>query len=221
MIRPCLALATDSRPMAYSPAWPGPWITILKGTRMKHSDFPCLAQSTAQRPSRSLQALACSATALALLAVAGCAQVQSTPAGTPFADVVAKFGQPTESCKNADGSTAVLWTQQPFGETAFGTTVGTNGTIGNFEQRLTDSSFERLRLGTWTPEQVLCTFGPPIKIERAGIAEKNEVVWSYRYMQASTWFSLMYVYLGPEGKQVTHFNPGPDPLHTVGGDGRR
>ena len=207
--------------MAYSPAWPGPWITILKGTRMKHSDFPCLAQSTAQRPSRSLQALACSATALALLAVAGCAQVQSTPAGTPFADVVAKFGQPTESCKNADGSTAVLWTQQPFGETAFGTTVGTNGTIGNFEQRLTDSSFERLRLGTWTPEQVLCTFGPPIKIERAGIAEKNEVVWSYRYMQASTWFSLMYVYLGPEGKQVTHFNPGPDPLHTVGGDGRR
>lgn len=188
---------------------------------MKHAHFFETQQPGIPRNRHPLKALACAGAALATLALAGCAQVQSTPPGTPLADVVAKFGPPTVSCKNANGTTNALWSQQPFGETAYGTTVSPSGTIGPFEQRLTDASFERLRQGTWTPEQLQCEFGPPILIERAGMGEKNEVVWSYRYMQASTWFSLMYVYLGPDGKQVTHFNPGPDPRHTVGGDGRR
>lgn len=157
--------------------------------------------------------------AAALAALSGCAMVQSTPAGTPFDDVILKFGPPTTSCKNDDGTLRVLWTQQPQGETAYATTVGKDGKIGPFTQVLTDASFERMKEGVWSLERVLCEFGPPQRVERAGLGNKNEEIWSYRYMQSATWFSLMYVYMGPDGKQVTHFHPGPDPEHTVWGNG--
>ena len=145
--------------------------------------------------------------------------VQSMPPGTAFDDVITKFGAPTTTCKNADGTVRALWTQQPYGETASATRVGPDGKVGPFQQMLTDANFDRMNEGTWPLERVLCEFGPPEKVRRTGLGEKNEEVWSYRYMQSSTWYSLMYVYLGPDGKQVTHFHPGPDPLHTVWGEG--
>ena len=156
---------------------------------------------------------------LALAGLSGCAGVQSTPPGTTLDDVMTKFGAPTTTCKNADGSVRVLWTQQPYGETAYATTVGPDGKVGAFQQMLTDANFDRMNEGTWPLERVLCEFGPPQLVERAGLGDKNEEVWSYRYKQSDTWFSLMYVYMGPDGKRVTHFHPGPDPRHTVWGDG--
>ena len=117
--------------------------------------------------------------------------------------------------QNADGTTRVLWTQQPQGEVAYAASVGSDGKIGPFKQVLTDANFDQLNEGVWPPERVLCEFGPPARVERTGLGEKNEEVWSYRYMESSTWYSLMYVYMGAQGKQVTHFHPGPDPEHTL------
>lgn len=157
--------------------------------------------------------------AVTVAGLSGCAVVQSTPPGTPLDAVTAKFGAPTTTCKNTDGTTRMLWTQQPQGETAYATTVGRDGKVGAFQQMLTDANFERMKEGVWPMERVLCEFGPPQRVERAGLGSMNEVVWSYRYMQSETWYSLMYVYLGADGKQVTRFHPGPDPEHTVWGNG--
>ena len=173
----------------------------------------------ADRLPRTRRATLAAFAVLALAGLSGCAMVQSTPPGTSLDDVMRKFGAPTTTCKNADGTVRALWTQQPQGFTAYATKVGADGKVGPFQQMLTDANFDRMNEGTWPLERVLCEFGPPQRVERAGLGEKNEVVWSYRYMQSSTWYSLMYVYLGRDGKQVTHFHPGPDPEHTVWGDG--
>jgi hypothetical protein len=39
-----------------------------------------------------------------------------------------------------------------------------------------------------------------------------QAVWSYRYYQNSVWHSLMYVFFETDGKQVTKFFAGPDPM---------
>ena len=168
---------------------------------------------------RSRRAALAAFAVLALAGLSGCAVVQSTPPGTAFDTVIEKFGVPTTTCKNADGTVRALWTRQPQGFTAYATKVGPDGKVGPFQQMLTDANFDRMNEGTWSFERVLCEFGPPQRVERAGLGEKNEEVWSYRYMQSATWYSLMYVYLGPDGKQVTRFHPGPDPEHTVWGNG--
>ena len=153
------------------------------------------------------------------LTLAGCAQLQSVPSGTSLAEVEQKFGKPTLTCPNSDGSQRVIWSQQPMGETAYGSFIAKDGTIVAMKQLLTDAHFDMLGQGTWTAEQVLCEFGPPV--DKTGVGKGNEIVWSYRYKQSATWYSLMYVFLGADGKQVTHFHPGPDPMYLGGGDGKR
>ena len=188
---------------------------------MNHNATPTTASplATAGHFPRTRRAALAAWTILALAALSGCAMVQSSPPGTALDEVIVKFGTPTTTCKNDDGTVRALWTQQPQGFTAYATTVGRDGKIGPFRQMLTDANFDRMNEGIWSVERVLCEFGPPQRVERAGLGEMNQVVWSYRYMQSSTWYSLMYVYLGPDGKQVTRFHPGPDPEHTVWGEG--
>ena len=152
------------------------------------------------------------------LALAGCAQLQSVAPGTPVADVIKQFGDPITVCRQPDGTQRLIWTQQPLGQYAFGTNTTKNNTVGEITQLLTDAHFEVLATGQWSDQQVLCEFGPPANVQ--GIAKGNELVWAYRYKQAGSWNSLMYVYMGADGKQVTHFNPAPDPLY-LGGNGRR
>jgi hypothetical protein len=84
--------------------------------------------------------------------------------------------------------------------------------VGEFEQVLTDRSFDRLSEGVWTPERVQCEFGPPEKISGTGLPGEVQVVWSYRYRQYGVWYSLMYVFFGTDGKVVTQFFAGPDPM---------
>jgi hypothetical protein len=159
-----------------------------------------------------------SVAALAVL-LAGCAQLQSVPAGTSIAEVEQKFGKPTVTCPNADGTERMIWSQQPMGQFAYGSFISKDGTIVAMKQLLTDAHFDMLSQGKWTAQQVTCEFGPPAKVE--GVGKDNEIVWSYRYKQSGVWNSLMYVYMGADGKQVTHFNPGPDPMYLAGGDSRR
>jgi hypothetical protein len=146
-----------------------------------------------------------------MLALGGCAQLQSTPPGTPAADVIKQFGKPTTVCRNQDGTERLVWSQQPFGHQAWGTNTTKDNTIGFFTQVLTDAHFDLLNTGIWSDARVLCEFGPPASID--GISRGDEKVWSYRYMQSSAWYSMMYVYMGPEGNLANRHNPGPDPMY--------
>jgi hypothetical protein len=154
-------------------------------------------------------------TALAAAALAGltaCANLAQIPPGTPYADVLTQFGRPNFECPLANGGSRVIWTQQPMGQYAWGTNVGTDGRVDRVVPLLTDAHFKVLAEGDWGPERVRCEFGPPAIIEESGLGEKREVVWSYRYKENSVWNSLMYVYMGRDGNKVTHFPPGPDPM---------
>lgn len=147
-----------------------------------------------------------------LLATVGCAQITSVPPGTPLATVEKEFGAPTTLCPADSDSSRAVWSQQPLGEFAWATTIDSQGRVGEFEQVLTDQSFERLSEGVWTPERVQCAFGPPENISKVGLPSDLKIVWSYRYRQYGVWYSLMYVFFGTDGKQVTQFYAGPDPM---------
>ena len=149
---------------------------------------------------------------LLTVGLGGCAQLQSVKPGTPVADVIKQFGQPNTVCRQEDGTERLVWTQQPMGHYAWGTDTTKDQKVIEIKQLLTDTHFEVLAQGTWSDKQVLCEFGPPANIE--GVAKGNEKVWAYRYMQFSTWYSLMYVYMGADGKQANRFHPGPDPWRT-------
>jgi hypothetical protein len=156
--------------------------------------------------------------AAAALTLAGCAQLQSVPAGTPIADVEKQFGKPTTVCTNNDGTQRMIWSLQPMGQFAYGSFVSKEGKVVAMKQLLTDAHFAMLGQGKWTAEQVSCEFGPPANTD--GVAKGSEIVWAYRYKQSGVWSSMMYVYMGADGKEVTHFHPGPDPWSLNGGDNR-
>lgn len=159
------------------------------------------------------------ALAAATLTLAGCAQLQSVPAGTPIAEVEKQFGKPTTICTNNDGTQRMIWSLQPMGQYAYGSFVSKEGKVVAMKQLLTDAHFAMLSQGKWTAQQVTCEFGPPANTD--GVAKGSEIVWAYRYKQSDVWPSMMYIYMGADGKEVTHFHPGPDPWSLGGGDNRR
>lgn len=150
--------------------------------------------------------------AVACVALAGCAQLDAVKPGTALTVVEQQFGRPTTTCPLPAGQTRVVWSQQPFGHYAWATVVNPQGQVGEIEQVLTDKSFERLSEGEWTPQEVVCAFGPPMNIDQVGLPSNLKTVWSYRYRQYGVWYSLMYVFFGTDGKQVTQHYAGPDPM---------
>ncbi|MDN5843265.1 MAG: hypothetical protein L0H54_07440 [Alcaligenaceae bacterium] len=155
---------------------------------------------------------------LALMAGSGaaltaCANITSVPPGTPMSQVQAEFGTPTLTCTSRDGKPRAIWSQQPFGQYAWGSDLSTDGRVEQIEPVLTDEHFKVLGSGTWTPEQVRCEFGPPAQIDTVGLPSVRQIVWNYRYRQDGVWNSLMFVYFGRDGSHVTRFHPGPDPMY--------
>jgi hypothetical protein len=128
------------------------------------------------------------------------------------ADVIRKFGRPVVTCAQADGSRRMIWTQQPQGESAFALTVGADQRVGMAEQLLDDNHFSVLSNGqAWTPEKVRCQFGPPANITESGMGRSRQWVWGYRYMQPANFAAMMYIYMGGDGKMMTHYESLPDP----------
>lgn len=155
---------------------------------------------------------------LALIAGSGlvlgaCANIAATPPGTPIDQVQAQFGAPTLTCTSREGKPRAVWSQQPLGQYAWGSDLTPDGRIIKMESVLTDTHFQVLADGEWTPEQVRCEFGPPAQIDTVGLPSVRQIVWDYRYRQAGVWNSLMFVFFGRDGERVTTFYPGPDPMY--------
>lgn len=150
-------------------------------------------------------------TGMALALLAACSNMAQMPPGTPLYQVEAKYGKANFSCQDANGQ-RLIWTQQPYGQYAWGTHVDAAGNTDRIQPLLTDEHFRLLASGTWTADKVRCEFGPPAEISTVGLPSSTQIVWSYRYRQAGAWNSLMYVYFGSDGERVTRFHPGPDPM---------
>ena len=98
-----------------------------------------------------------------------------------------------------------------MGQYAWGTTADQNNIISEVEQILTDRSFDKVKIGHWDQDRLVCNFGPPAETSVVGMPSVRQLVWSYRYRQSGAWNSLMHIYIGPNG-EVTHLHPGPDPM---------
>src|SRR5690606_23513972 len=122
------------------------------------------------------------------------------------------LGRPNFACPLPNGGERVIWTQQPYGQYAWGANVGPAGRIDQVVPLLTDAHFKVLATGTWTPDQVRCEFGPPAEIDEVGLLSVRQVARSYRSVQSGVWNSLMYVYMEHDGQRVPRFHPGPDPV---------
>ncbi|MEI2418394.1 hypothetical protein V8Z80_19615 [Orrella sp. JC864] len=172
---------------------------------MRPTLFPCLALPSRRRG-------AWLALGLAALAAAGCANIEQVEPGTPLAQVQGRFGAPTHACPLPDGGQRLVWSQQPYGQYAWGTRTTADGRVGPVEPILTDEYFKRLDQGHWTAERILCEFGPPAVIERVGMPSVRQVVWAYRYRENHVWNSLMHLYMGPDGTRLTRRHAAPDPM---------
>lgn len=146
------------------------------------------------------------------LALSGCANMAETVPGTPYTSVQAEFGRPTLTCPLPDGGVRAVWSQQPFGQYAWGTNVSSDGRVGVVTQILSDKVFEQLSDGVWDTDRVQCEFGPPASIDGVGLPGNIKTVWSYRYKQYDVWNSLMYVFFDPATNLVIDHYPGPDPM---------
>jgi len=174
-------------------------------SRVVNLDISAKAKST----KRVIAGVAMSA---GVLVLAGCAQVSSVQPGTSSEDVVSKFGRPDVTCSQADGSSRMIWTAQPQGETAFALVVGSDKRVVSSEQLLDDKHFAILNNGeVWTAEKIRCQFGPPARITTIDSGKSKQYVWYYRYMQVSNFAALMTINMGEDGKAMTNNYSVPDP----------
>ncbi|NYT66200.1 hypothetical protein H0A58_09490 [Alcaligenaceae bacterium] len=151
--------------------------------------------------------------ALTIFALTGCTTMADLPAGTPLNQIQAKYGPPSTVCPTPDGGQRLIWSTQPNGQYAWGTTVDAQGQTGAIVPILTDAHFNVLAQGTWTEDQVICEFGQPSIIDTVGLPGSSHKVFSYRYRQSHVWNSLMYVYFDQYSGLVTRFHAGPDPMY--------
>jgi hypothetical protein len=150
---------------------------------------------------------------LCLAAVlAGCASIANVPAGTPYKEVVKQFGNPAVSCPAPNGGTRMVWSQEPSGEEAWSTVVGSNKLTTPFQQMLRKGMFTQISQGTWTAGQIRCAFGPPAKTQ-VFPDKPNQIVWEYRYMGDGNDedFMMLYISLDIASNSVVGYSTGPDP----------
>lgn len=150
--------------------------------------------------------------AASVLALTACANMTETVPGTPYSVVQAEFGKPTMTCPLPEGGLRAIWSQQPFGQYAWGTNVTPDGLVGPVQQILSDKVFKQLSDGVWDTNRVQCEFGPPANIDGVGLPGNIKTVWSYRYKQYDVWNSMMYVFFDPATNIVIDHYPGPDPM---------
>ncbi|MCD8504331.1 MAG: hypothetical protein LRY53_07360 [Burkholderiaceae bacterium] len=149
------------------------------------------------------------------LFMAGCTSMAEIPPGTSMATVQAQYGKPTLTCPLPDGGFRAVWSQQPFGQYAWGTNVSPNGDVDVVVQLLADPVFRQLEEGVWGPERVTCEFGPPADIAGVGLPSVRKTVWSYRYKQHGVWNMMMNVFFDPKTMIVVDHYPSPDPMYEL------
>jgi len=149
---------------------------------------------------------------LLALALGGCAQLlrQPPPAGAPLAEVQAKLGTPRAAYPLPNGGQVLEYAGQPMGQFQHMATIGADGRLVSYEQVLTSEKFATVKIGRWTKDDILRTFGHPAETSR--VAFHNYEVWSYRYKESGVWNSMMHVHFDQQGIVQQMIN-GPDPMY--------
>jgi hypothetical protein len=150
--------------------------------------------------------------AVLALALAGCATIfrSPPPPGSPATEVSAKMGRPDAVYPDPAGGEIWEYRGQPMGQFQHMAHISADGHLVAYEQVLTSENFARVKVGQWTKDDILRTFGRPAEVSRVHL--NNYEVWSYRYKESGVWNSMMNVHFDEQGVVRQMLN-GPDPMY--------
>lgn len=127
---------------------------------------------------------------LVAVLVGGCAVQQVLP-GTPRADVLAKYGNPSREVPLANGS-RLQYSYQPAGQQAVMVDLDAAGRVVSSRQVLQSAEFARIGINQWSRADVEREFGQSATIDR--VASWPGDIMTYHWKDASQ-DMYFYVYL--------------------------
>jgi len=134
-----------------------------------------------------------SASILAAMALAGCANLLAPPPqpGQSEADALARFGPPTGRYSMADGATRLEFATGPNGRQTWMVDLDASGRVTSSRQVLTGDNLAAFQAKApgMTRDDVLRTIGRPG--ERRGGGRQGGEVWAWRYQTNDClWFRV-------------------------------
>lgn len=127
---------------------------------------------------------------LTALLLSGCAVERILP-GTPRAEVLAKYGQPTREVPLSTGS-RLQYSYQPSGQQAVMVDLDATDRVVSSRQVLQSAEFARIGINQWSRADVEREFGPSATIDR--VANWPGDIMTYHWKDASQ-DMYFYVYL--------------------------
>lgn len=160
---------------------------------------------------------------LAVLA-SGCASFHGpdiVPGVSTAAHVEAGMGPPAEKLALAGGTTVWFYPRQPFGRATYAVTLGPDGIVRSFEQRLTEQNISRIVVDKSSMQDVRALFGPPGAVVR--YPNRDGDSWEYNMYGGAgdVYWKILSVRFGSDDlvKDVALVDDPGDPR--VQGDGFR
>jgi hypothetical protein len=143
-----------------------------------------------------------------LLALAGCAVAPPAP-GTPRADVLRSWGQPSGEHALPDGGHRLEYASGPYGRTTWMVDLDATGRVQQARQVLNEAEFQAVMA---TPQlrraEVLRRLGAPGEVRSYGWGRQGGQIWAWRYpTNDCLWFEIT---LAADGR-VTGGGYGVDP----------
>jgi outer membrane protein assembly factor BamE (lipoprotein component of BamABCDE complex) len=123
--------------------------------------------------------LACMLAAALLAACAHYPRADSVRAGETPAEVRGRLGEPAAERRLASGGTAWYYLTGPAGFETWRVVFGPEGKVAEYAQVLNADSFEWMRSGSVTRDQVLDRVGPPG--QTMAFARTGTEAWTYRW----------------------------------------
>ena len=130
---------------------------------------------------------------------------ESLGVGATLAEVERTLGQPTGRYAGQPAE-RIEYARGPFGRHTYMLVFGADGKLVGWEQVLTESRFDQLRVGI-SRDELLASIGRPSEV--GNLSWQRLTLWSYRYETPfCRWFQVA---LDQSGR-VVETGYGPDPL---------
>lgn len=145
-----------------------------------------------------------------VLLLGACAHPDGLRVGMTRDELDARFGKP-DAVRHETAGDVQIYSSAPLGERASAVHLDATGRVVTVEPLLDTEHFATIQVGAWNKQDVLSHFGRAAEVSRT----RNYEVWSYRYREAETWYSLFHVMFDASGV-VRQTQNGPDPMFDPG-----
>ena len=136
---------------------------------------------------------------LAALLLAGCALIpgRNLEQGKSTAvEVSAAMGAPALVLERPDGGRLLYFTHWPWGRLTYMASIGPDGVLRGFEQRLTYWNIHKVKAGM-RRDEVRELLGPPFEISR--LPRQQREVWEYPWLHAAREGRVLFVQFSDDG----------------------